>query len=80
MAEIADALGLSTRTLQRRLALAGRSFGTVLDEVRRACAEASLADSGGDFREIAYKLGDPDRSAFTRGCNPLFGASSSRMR
>jgi AraC-like DNA-binding protein len=80
VAEIADALGLSTRTLQRRLALAGRSFGTVLDEARRTCAEVLLADGGGDFREIAYKLGDSDRSAFTRAAIRWFGAPPSRMR
>jgi AraC-like DNA-binding protein len=80
VAEIAKALGLSTRTLQRRLAIAGRSFGAVLDEVRRARAEVLLADGGRDFREIAHKLGFSDRSAFTRAAIRWFGAPPSRMR
>jgi AraC-like DNA-binding protein len=71
---------LSTRTLQRRLAIAGRSFGAVLDEVRRARAEVLLADGGRDFREIAHKLGFSDRSAFTRAAIRWFGAPPSRMR
>jgi AraC-like DNA-binding protein len=74
VAEIANALGLSIRTLQRRLALAGRRFGTVLDEVRRACAEELLTDGGWDLREIACRLGYFDRSAFTRAAIRCFGA------
>lgn len=80
MAEIANALGLSTRTLQRRLAIAGRSFEAVLDEVRRARAEALLADGGRDLAEIAYKLGYSERSAFTRAAIRWFGVPPSGMR
>jgi AraC-like DNA-binding protein len=80
VAETASALGLSTRTLQRRLAIAGRSFEAVLDEVRRACAEAMLADGGRDLAEIAYKLGYSERSAFTRAAIRWFGVPPSGMR
>jgi AraC-like DNA-binding protein len=80
VAEIASALGLSTRTLQRRLAIAGRSFEAVLDEVRRARAEELLADGGRDLAEIAYKLGYSERSAFTRAAIRWFGVPPSGMR
>ncbi|MGP0094178.1 MAG: helix-turn-helix domain-containing protein [Xanthobacteraceae bacterium] len=80
LAGIAGALGLSTRTLQRRLAIAGRSFEAVLDEVRRARAKALLADGGRDLAEIAYKLGYSDRSAFTRAAIRWFGVPPSAMR
>jgi len=80
VAEIANALGLSTRTLQRRLAIAGKSFGVVLDEVRRACAEVLLADREQDLAEIAYKLGYSEHSAFTRAAIRWFDAPPSRKR
>jgi AraC-like DNA-binding protein len=80
VAEIANALGLSTRTLQRRLAIAGRSFKAVLDEVRRACAEALLADDARDLAEIAYKLGYSELSAFTRAAIRWFGVPPSGIR
>ena len=80
MAETASALGLSTRTLQRRLAIAGRSFEAMLDEVRRARAEELLANGGWDLAEIAYKLGYSERSAFTRAAIRWFGVPPSGMR
>jgi AraC-like DNA-binding protein len=79
-AEIAKALGLSTRTLQRRLTIAGASYGAVLDNVRRASAEALLADGGPDLAEVAHKLGYSEHSAFTRAAIRWFGVPPSRMR
>ena len=78
--EIAKALGLSTRTLQRRLTIAGKDFGAVLDEVRRARAETLLADGRQNLAEIAYKLGYSEHSAFTRAAIRWFEAPPSRMR
>jgi len=80
VAEIASALGLSMRTLQRRLAIAGRSFAALLDEIRRARAEVLLADGRWDFAEIAYKLGYSERSTFTRAAIRWFGVPPSGMR
>ncbi len=80
VAEIAKALGLSTRTLQRRLTIAGRGYEAVLDEVRRARAEALLPDGGLDLAEIAYKLGYSEHSALTRAAIRWFGVPPSRMR
>jgi AraC-like DNA-binding protein len=78
--EIAKAMGLSTRTLQRRLTVAGRDFGAVLDDVRRARAEALLADGKQNLAEIAYMLGYSEHSAFTRAAIRWFGILPSRMR
>jgi AraC-like DNA-binding protein len=80
VAEIAKALGLSTRTFQRRLAIAGKDFVTVLDEVRRARAQALLADGSQNLAEIAQKLGYSDHSAFTRAAIRWFGAPPSWTR
>jgi AraC-like DNA-binding protein len=78
--EIARALGLSTRTLQRRLTVAGRDFAAVLDDVRRARAEALLADGRQNLAEIAYKLGYSEPSAFTRASIRWFRTAPSRTR
>jgi len=80
VAEIAKALGLSTRTLQRRLTIAGKDFVTVLDEVRRARAQALLADGSQNLAEIAQKLGYSEHSAFTRAAIRWFGAPPSWTR
>jgi AraC-like DNA-binding protein len=80
VAEIARALGLSTRTLQRRLAVVDRNFRAVLDEVRCARAKELLADGSWDFAEIAVELGYSELSAFTRAAIRWFGAPPSRMR
>jgi AraC-like DNA-binding protein len=80
VAEIAKALGLSTRTLQRRLTIVGKDFVTVLDDVRRARAQALLADGGQSLAEIAQKLGYSEHSAFTRAAIRWFGAPPSWTR
>lgn len=79
VAEIAKALGLSTRTLQRRLTTAGKGFAAVLDDVRRTRAQALLADAKLDLAEVAFELGYSDRSAFTRAAMRWFGLPPSRM-
>jgi len=80
VAEIANALGLSTRTLQRRLTSAGKGFAAVLDDVRRARAEALLAAGELDLAEIAFELGYSEHSAFTRAANRWFDAPPSSKR
>jgi len=80
VAEIAHALGLSTRTLQRRLTDVGRDFGTVLDDVRRTRAAALMADESPNLAEIAYKLGYSEHSAFTRAAIRWFGVPPTRIR
>jgi AraC-like DNA-binding protein len=80
VAEIAKALGLSTRTLQRRLTIVGKDFVTVLDDVRRARAQVLLADGSQNLAEIAQKLGYSDHSAFTRAAIRWFGAPPSWTR
>jgi AraC-like DNA-binding protein len=80
VAEIANALGLSTRTLQRRLTTVGKGFAAVLDDVRRARAEALLADGELDLTEIAFELGYSEHSAFTRAAIRWFDAPPSSKR
>jgi AraC-like DNA-binding protein len=62
---IARALGLTGRSLQRRLKDEGTSFQRVRDEARKALADRYL-DQGHSMSEIAFLLGFSEPSAFFR--------------
>lgn len=78
--DAADALRLSTRTLQRRLGEHERSFQTVLDEVRRARAEAFLRDPGISLTQIAFLLGYTEQSTFHNAFKRWSGVSPGAYR
>jgi len=62
---VAAALGLSERTLRRRLAAEGLRFQPLLDDVRRSLAEAMLAGpSTLPVEEIAVRLGYAGATSF----------------
>jgi AraC-like DNA-binding protein len=63
LADLADNLGASTRSLQRLLATEGWTFRALLDDVRRELALASAERSDDSAAEIAYRLGFGDASA-----------------
>lgn len=65
-ASAAKALGLSERTLQRRLKEEGRTFGEILDEVRRELAMRYLSEPSLAVFEIAFMLGYAETSSFHR--------------
>lgn len=65
-ATIASRLGLSSRTLQRRLQEEGASFQAVLDDVRFGLAKAYLCTQQYSLGEIGYLLGFSDHSNFSR--------------
>jgi AraC-like DNA-binding protein len=64
--DIARKLGLSERTLQRRLRSEETSFATLLDSVRNELAVMYLDDPQLAIFEVAYLLGFSDPSAFNR--------------
>lgn len=74
---LAQALGCSTRTLQRNLAAAGTSVQDLRDQVRADLALKYLQQSALPIVDIAEILGYTSQSAFTRsfqrwyGVNPL---------
>ena len=61
LAAAAAALGLSVRTLQRRLAERGTGFAELLGEVRVRLAAAYLVQSGHGVAEIGYLCGFADQ-------------------
>lgn len=64
--DVARRLGLSRRSMQRRLAAADTAWSSVLDDTRRELAVGYVADDGYTFSEITFLLGFADTSSFTR--------------
>jgi AraC-like DNA-binding protein len=78
--EVAGALGLTARTLQRKLADAGTSFQAVHDAARQALAEELLRDARLNLTDVAYLLGYREQSSFNRACREWFGSTPARTR
>lgn len=72
-------LGVSVRTLQRRLAADGTSFQALLSETRRQMAVRYLRDGRHTVKEVAYLLGFADLSNFARTCRGWFGVPPTRL-
>ena len=70
---VARDLGMSTRTLQRRLSSFGVSYQELVDAVRRESAEKCIADSSPSIGEIAYLVGYSEPAHFTApsGAGPV---------
>jgi len=64
MPDVAAGLGLSERTLRRRLDAAGTSYRTLLDEVRSGLAEVLLG-AGLGAAEVSARLGYAEPAAFS---------------
>ncbi|MGQ0709554.1 MAG: AraC family transcriptional regulator ligand-binding domain-containing protein [Rhodoferax sp.] len=73
-------LGVSERTLQRRLADEGTSFQHLLSAVRRERAHALLADLELELGEIAFLLGFEDQNSFFRAFRQWEGQTPSHWR
>lgn len=63
---IASNLGMSSRTLQRRLSGKGESFQNLVDLARRELAQQLLRDTDYSLAEIAFLTGFAEQSGFTR--------------
>jgi len=64
IAEISQRLGVSPRTLERRLACEGMTFSRVLDELRFDLARRYLQERDMPISEVAWLLGYRESSAF----------------
>ena len=77
---ISNALDISPRTLQRRLAQNSISFSTIIDLVRFDKAQRLIKDSDLTMLEISLMLGYQNASSFTRSFRRLSGASPKEFR
>jgi AraC-like DNA-binding protein len=77
---IAAELGLSPRTLQRKLFETGTSFQAVLDEARYALARDYLRQGSLSLIDIAFLLGYQEQSAFTHAFKEWSGTNPGAWR
>jgi len=80
IAAVARALGLGTRSLQRRLAEARTSFVALLREVRHEVAREQLAGTDIDLAELSFLLGFSEPSAFHRAFRRWQGVTALEFR
>jgi AraC-like DNA-binding protein len=78
--DIADALHISSRTLQRRLQDDGSSFQRVLEQARHQLARHYLNNSVLELNEAAYLLGYEDGNSFVRAFRTWEGVPPARWR
>ena len=78
--EISRKLGMSPRTLARRLAAEGLTFAGVLEELKLELAKRYLQEEDLPVSEIAWLLGYRESSAFTHAFYRWFGKAPREMR
>jgi AraC-like DNA-binding protein len=78
--DVARELGLSARTLQRRLAEEGATFQQVMQEARRELARHYLLHSSRELNETAYLLGYENARSFFRAFHDWEGSSPGQWR
>jgi AraC-like DNA-binding protein len=78
--DIADALHISSRTIQRRLQEEGSRFQRVLEEARHQLARQYLNNSVLELNEAAYLLGYNDANSFVRAFRTWEGVPPARWR
>lgn len=80
MEAIAKTLGLSKRTLQRKLLETGSSFNELVDDIRRNRAIEYVKHSELSFTTVAHKLGYGELSAFSRAYHRWTGDYPQKSR
>ena len=77
---VASELGMSSRTLTRRLGAEGVTFNGLVDDLRHQLALTYLKDRGLSLTEIAYLLGYAEVSSFNHAFKRWTGATPSKVR
>ena len=80
LADTARRLGLSPRSLQRRLEAFGTSFQDLCEEIRIALAKELLTQTTMPMSEVAIRLGFANQANLTRAIKRWFGASPRAVR
>jgi AraC-like DNA-binding protein len=79
-AEVASSMGMSLRTLFRRLRHEGTTFQALLDGVRRSVAIEFLESTSITVEEIAQRVGVSDASNFRKAFRNWTGSSPTTFR
>jgi AraC-like DNA-binding protein len=80
MSAAAREVGLSIRSLRRRLSDEGGSFNDIAEKALAARAKRFLCDEGRSLDEAAYLLGFSERSAFCRAFKRWTGTTPAQYR
>ncbi len=80
VSEIARRLGMSQRSLARRLAVEGQTFSNVLEGLRSNLAESYLTDEDLSVSQIAWLLGYKEVSALTHAFKRWTGTTPRQAR
>jgi AraC-like DNA-binding protein len=80
VADVARSLGMSARTLQRRLRSEGTTFAAVLADLRHELAQPLLRDGGLGVSEVAFLMGYEDTRSFHRSFHRRTGLSPRAYR
>lgn len=78
--EVASTLGMSARTLKRRLSEEGTTFSAVVDEQRRERAERLLRSADQSIDAVAESVGYSDVANFTRAFRRWTGTTPASFR
>lgn len=78
--DLVKALGMSRRTLQRKLREMGTSYHEILEETRYELAKRYLQESARSVTEITFLLGFSEQGAFTRAFKRWSGTAPSSYR
>ena len=77
---VAKRLGMSARTLTRRLAEEGVTFNEILQQLKATLAIRYLEEDGMPISRIAWLLGFEEASSFTHACRRWTGKSPRELR
>lgn len=80
IAQAADELHLSERTLRRHLAAEDVTYQSLMDEIRSTIADQFLHTAGLSVSEVAARLGYHDAAGFTRAYKRWTGTTPGRRR
>jgi len=80
LSEVAKAVHMSERTLNRKLKAQGTSYQMLLDDVRQELAVWYLRETEMPVEAIAERLGYRDTSNFSRTCKRWFGVTPREIR
>lgn len=80
LAQTAGRIGVSSRTLQRRLAADDKAYQDLVTEARRALAERLLSRTDYALAEVAFLTGFSDQSTFSRAFKRWNGTTPAGYR